>query len=152
MAWKNKPTAPRGETLERQLDVFHQTLAAKGWYLHRTAARGATPQKKPPDYLLGSPQGQFFMFDAKSVKKPDWYVSLLSEHQFADLNAFTGTAGIYLRTSEGDCWLPFQQIVKPAWTRWFRERRPDGSNRGVTLRWSDGIPITGMDWTKHVVG
>lgn len=147
MAWTRKSRA-RGEALERELDVFHQSLAAKGWYVHPKAPRGVTLDKKPCDYLLGSPQGQFFMFDAKSVAKSEWYVSLLKPHQFAELNAFTGTAGVYLRTSDGDCWLPFQQIVKPAWTRWFRER---GGGGGICLRASDGIPVLNLDWTAHVL-
>lgn len=141
---KKNTRVANGDFLEGELDKFHVTLSSKGWYVHPKAPRGATNVKKPPDYLLGSPSGKFVMFDAKSVKKSDWYVSLLKPHQFADLNAFTGEAGIYLRTKEGDAWLPFQALVRPLWLRHFK------GGESCSLRHSDGLPIVGMDWTVHV--
>lgn len=136
-----------GDSLEGDLDVFHARLAAKGWYVHPKAPRGKTIGKKPPDYLLGSPTGRFFQFEAKSVKGSAWGINLLDAHQYAALHAFTGTAGIYLRLDTGDVWLPWS-VVQPVWRAWYGSPKgANGKRKGVYLDASHGRRVSGMDWT-----
>lgn len=136
-----------GNSLEGDLDVFHARL--QGWYVHRKAPPGPAHGKKPVDYLLVSPTGRVVMFEAKSTKGSRWSVHLLDAHQFADLAALSrvGTAGVYLRTSEGDAWLPWS-VVAPAWTRWYKA--PKKGRAAVYLTVEDGVAVRSMDWTGCV--
>ena len=128
-----------GATLEADLDAFHLTLAARGWYVHRKWPSGPQRKKGPPDYMLVSPAGRPFLFDAKSAAGHKWDLKLLAPHQYADLSRFTGEAGIYLRLHGQDWWVPFA-VVAPRWLAVYR-----GGKDSLTA--NDGYPVGGMDWT-----
>lgn len=138
--------ARNGASLEADLDRFHLTLCAAGWYQHRKWPKGPQRKKGPPDYLLCTPAGRGVLFDAKSIRSARWPVSLLDAHQYADLRAFSGTAGIYLRLAGGDRWIPFP-VVAPVWLGWYRAGL---TGAAASLGADDGYPVVGCDWTPYV--
>lgn len=131
-----------GANLEADLDRYHLTLQADGWYAHKKWPKGPQRKKGPPDYLLVSPTARPVLFDAKSTKAAHWPVSLLSAHQYADLSRFTGLAAIYLRLPSGDRWVPFS-LIAPRWLRVFR----GGSEEYVEAH--EGEPVVGCAWHVH---
>lgn len=138
--------ARNGASLEADLDRFHLTLTAAGWYRHRKWPRGPQRKKGPPDYLLVSPRRVPVLFEAKSTRAARWAVSLLDSHQYADLRAFHGVAGVYMRLPSGDRWLPFD-IVAPVWLGWYRAGL---TGAAASFGSDDGYPVVGCDWTPYV--
>lgn len=133
-----------GDALESDLDQFHARLSIQGWYVQPKWPKGPQRTKGPPDYLLIGPDRTPVLFDAKSTQAAAWPVLLLAPHQFTALDRFPGVAGVYLRLSVGDRWIPFS-LLGDRWTRAYQSQRPD------YLTAADGIPVVGMDWTAHVI-
>lgn len=131
-----------GANLESDLDRYHLTLQADGWYAHKKWPKGPQRKKGPPDYLLVSPAGRPVLFDAKSTKATRWPVSLLSAHQYADLSRFPGLAGVYLRLPTGDRWVTMDDLG-PLWREWWTTKSP------VYLTATSGRPVA-LDWASYV--
>jgi hypothetical protein len=146
-----------GNALETDLVRYHQSLA--DWLVVKQNPPFRQVRNKrnelvwqpvkggPPDFLATSAT-RSVLFDAKSIAKPKWQVSLLDAHQFAMLqrmDAIGGTTGIYLRTSEGDAWIPFATVA-PLWREWWAN-----CTTGYLTR-SDGVAVVGMDWVTAIGG
>ena len=140
-------SARNGARLEDELIAFHGRRT--DWWTQRNypETRGQRViGRGAPDFFAWHPStGKAVLFDAKSTTAKRWPVSLLAPHQFAALKHFPGIAGLYLRTSEGDAWVPLG-VVEPLWRVWW-STKVDG-----TLTRADGIAVVGMDWTACVSG
>lgn len=136
-----------GAALETDLAVFHGGLT--DWLVCQQYPRTLNQRvvgKGPPDFLAVHRTQGGVLFDAKSITKRHWPISLLDAHQAAMLGHAerTGNRGaIYLRTSSGDYWIPWPALA-PLWDRWWRGRE------AVTLDGSEGVPVRGMDWTRVI--
>jgi hypothetical protein len=138
--------AKNGDALETDLARFHAGLG--GWIVIQQYPRvvgGRLAGKGAPDFLAWD--GRLaVLFDAKSIAAPRWPIDLLAPHQAVALARWAGlprsAAGLYLRTSEGDAWLPWSTVA-PAWdAHWSRRARPV-----PTLSVADGVLVSGCDWT-----
>lgn len=132
-----------GDALETDLVNAH--LGFADWYVHQNhprVLRGQPVGKGPPDFIAIGPGGARVLFDAKSTTGARWPVSNLLPHQAAAFDLFTragGTAGVYLRTSEGDCWIPWATL-RPLWQDHWQRRGT------ACLTRADGVAVKDCDW------
>lgn len=129
-----------GAALERDIDRFHVTLASEGWYVQRNHPKDRRT-KGPPDYLAIG-HGLAVLFDAKSTRASSWPVALLKPHQasaFDQFEAAGGLAAIFLRTADGDCWVPWRDF-RPKWRRWYTV------GHVAKLTRSDGFACSAGEW------